>query len=86
MRRKYICTTSSLDIVLAQPHIADQLENIHLVSENLMEDDYEHVSEELVYCLTNVPGPGLVGGIPADLGGCLCTVSALGILTGWPAS
>ena len=71
-----------LDIVLVQPHIADQLENIHLVSENLMEDDYEHVSDELVYCLTNVPGPGLVGGIPADLGGCLCTVSALGILTG----
>ena len=67
-----------LDIVLVQPHIADQLENIHLVSENLMEDDYEHVSDELVYCLTNVPGPGLVGGIPADLGGCLCTVSALG--------
>ena len=49
-----------LDIVLVQPHIADQLENIHLVSENLMEDDYEHVSDELVYCLTNVPGPGLV--------------------------
>ena len=41
-----------------------------------MEDDYNHVSEELVYCLTNVPGPGLVGGIPADLGGCLCTVCA----------
>ena len=41
-----------------------------------MEDDYNHVSEELVYCLTNVPGPGLVGGIPADLGGCLCTVRA----------
>jgi len=40
-----------------------------------MEDDYEHVSEELVYCLTNVPGPGLVGGIPADLGGCLCTMT-----------
>ena len=47
-----------------------------------MEDDYEHVSEELVYCLTNVPGPGLVGGIPADLGGCLCTVGVLGISEG----
>jgi len=40
-----------------------------------MEDEYNHVSEELVYCLTNVPGPGLVGGIPADLGGCLCTTN-----------
>jgi len=40
-----------------------------------MEDEYNHVSEELVYCLTNVPGPGLVGGIPADLGGCLCTTT-----------
>ena len=48
--------------------------NFHIVSEHLMEDEYNHVSEELVYCLTNVPGPGLVGGIPADLGGCLCTV------------
>ena len=47
-----------------------------------MEDDYEHVSEELVYCLTNVPGPGLVGGIPADLGGCLCTVGVLNISEG----
>ena len=51
---------------------------IHLVSENLMEDEYNHVSEELVYCLTNVPGPGLVGGIPADLGGCLCMVGSIG--------
>ena len=40
-----------------------------------MEDDYNHVSEELVYCLTNVPGPGLVGGIPADIGGCSCTTN-----------
>ena len=40
-----------------------------------MEDDYNHVSGELVYCLTNVPGPGLVGGIPADIGGCSCTTN-----------
>ena len=45
-----------------------------------MEDEYNHVSDELVYCLTNVPGPGLVGGIPADLGGCSCTVGAAAVL------
>ena len=81
--RKYICTTLFLTSILSHPFISDlsQLMNgpenkiFHIVSEHLMEDEYNHVSEELVYCLTNVPGPGLVGGIPADLGGCLCTVS-----------
>ena len=71
MAIQYPCISDAWQLINGPENI------IHPVSENLMEDEYNHVSEELVYCLTNVPGPGLVGGIPADLGGCLCTVGII---------
>jgi len=49
-----------------------------LVRPVVMEDPYWHAAPDLLYCPTNVPGPGIQeGSLEPDLGGCSCTTVCL---------